>query len=134
MPENIYVKAIEFRSHGDDLDWVQFKYSDGTDSDCVQTSSGNRNQSKTLELKEDTEPVRKVKAHRSTNQSVKELRLLDKYDSEVAIYDPTSYGSSDFQEFEIGDNEKIIGFYGSGIKERSYFKTFGFIVRVQNYQ
>ena len=71
-----------------------------------------------------------MKAHRSNDQSVKELRLLDQYDAEIEFYDPCGYNSTDFEEFEIGENEKIIGFYGCGLVGRNYFKNFGFIVRV----
>ena len=60
--------------------------------------------------------------------------MIDQGGEEVDFYDHEGAGTSDYQEFEIGDNERIIGFYGCGITGRYYFKNFGFIVRVQNYQ
>lgn len=36
-------------------------------------------------------------------------------------------------EYELKPNEQLIGFYGSGLIGRNYFKNFGFIARVKNY-
>ena len=36
-------------------------------------------------------------------------------------------------EYELKPNEQLIGFYGSGLIGRNYFKNFGFVARVKNY-
>ena len=63
------------------------------------------------------------------------MSLIDGSGNTIGIYNPGTMAvdKTKMLEYELKPNEQLIGFYGSGLIGRNYFKNFGFIARVKNY-
>ena len=63
------------------------------------------------------------------------VSLIDGSGKTIGMYNPggSNVDSAKMLEYELKPNEQLIGFYGSGLVGRNYFKNFGFVARVKNY-
>ena len=75
--------------------------------------------------------IRKVKAvaPKKENTSIFKVQFFDEASQKCAEYNPKDY-TNEIKEINIAQNEELIGVYGACLG-RSFFKSFGFIVKVK---
>ena len=73
-------------------------------------------------MDEKSRPIRKVLARKAKGQRVQNIKLFDANDNVIDFY---NHGGLDddytWHDYELLQNEQLVGFYGSGISGRCYF-------------
>ena len=132
MPTNVHVTKMVFKSKDpQQVNHVQFFFSDGTQSPVFETETGEKLNEQTLELDELNRPVKKSKGNKETTNFVNWLVFEDATGAEIAKYDPASSktAESEIIEYTISEQEQLIGFYGYRSLTVEGFERLGLIVR-----
>ena len=107
--------------------------SNGEQSQIFEQAGQRHEHQQTIEFDKNT-PIRAVAAngHDSGNNYgyILRMRFLDGAGNEVKVYNPRN-NQKETTEHKLGDNEELIGVYGSIGPHDNYLYSFGFIVKVK---
>ena len=132
MIPNVSLKSIEFKKYHDEgaaMSSVRVNLSNGYSSPVFENVYWTEHSNHETITFDPSTPIREVAAH-DGKYWAGNIHFRDSEGKDISVYNPSN-DTHQTTEYRFGDNEELIGVYGIKDK-RSYFSSFGFIVKVKS--